>query len=70
MNINKNDTAVVDTDPQNDVLSEKGITWGLVGDRVKEYKTVENIERIFTALFSCMSRYNHNAQTTLECHLL
>lgn len=23
-----------------------------------------------TAFFSCVSRYNHNAQTTLECHLL
>ena len=49
MEINKNDTAVVVTDPQNDFLSEKGVTWGLVGDSVKENKTVENIERIFQA---------------------
>jgi SRSO17 transposase len=27
-------------------------------------------EWLLTALFSCVSRYNHNAQTTLECHLL
>jgi nicotinamidase-related amidase len=47
MNINKNDTAVVVIDPQNDVLSEKGVSWDLVGDSVKENKTVENIERIF-----------------------
>jgi nicotinamidase-related amidase len=49
MEINKNDTAVLVTDPQNDFLSEKGVTWELVGDSVKENKTVENIERIFKA---------------------
>jgi len=46
MEINKNDTAVLITDPQNDFLSENGVTWGLVGDSVKENKTIENIERI------------------------
>lgn len=46
MNINKSDTAVVITDPQNDFLSEKGVAWKLVGDSVKENKTVENIERL------------------------
>jgi len=45
----KNDTAVVITDPQNDFLSEKGVTWKLVGDSVKENKTVENIERLLKA---------------------
>jgi nicotinamidase-related amidase len=49
MNINKNDTAVVVIDPQNDVLSEKGVSWDLVGESVKENKTVENIERVFKA---------------------
>src|SRR5260370_2713836 len=49
MNINKNDTAVLITGPQNDFLSEKGVTWKLVGDSVKENKTVENIERLFKA---------------------
>lgn len=49
MNINKNDTAVLITDPQNDFLSEKGVTWKLVGDSVKENKTIENIERLFKA---------------------
>jgi len=47
MDINKKDTAVVVIDPQNDFLSEKGVTWGLVGNSVKENGTVENIERIF-----------------------
>jgi len=46
---NRNDTAVVFIDPQNEVLSEKGGAWGAVGDSVKENKTVENIERIFKA---------------------
>lgn len=49
MEIDKNDTAVLITDPQNDFLSEKGVSWELVGDSVKENKTVENIERIFEA---------------------
>jgi len=49
MNINKNDTAVVFIDPQNEVLSDKGIAWGSVGDSVRENKTVENMERIFKA---------------------
>jgi nicotinamidase-related amidase len=49
MEISKKDTAVVITDPQNDFLSEKGVTWELVGDSVKENKTVENIERIVKA---------------------
>jgi nicotinamidase-related amidase len=49
MEFNKNDTGVVVIDPQNDFLSEKGVTWGLVGNSVKENGTVENIERIFKA---------------------
>jgi nicotinamidase-related amidase len=46
---NRNDTAVVFIDPQNEVLSEKGAAWAAVGDSVRENKTVENIERIFQA---------------------
>src|SRR2546428_1254678 len=49
MNINKNDTAVVFTDPQIEVLSEKGGAWGLVRDSVRENGTTENMERIFKA---------------------
>jgi nicotinamidase-related amidase len=49
MEINKHDTALVVIDPQNDVLSEKGVSWGLVGDSVKENNTVENIARLFKA---------------------
>ena len=49
MDINKNDTALLVTDPQNDFLSEQGVTWQLVGDSVRENKTVENIERLFQA---------------------
>ena len=46
MDISKHDTAVLITDPQNDFLSEQGVTWQLVGDSVTENKTVENIERL------------------------
>jgi nicotinamidase-related amidase len=49
MRIQKSDTAIVIIDPQNDVLSEKGISWALVGASVKENHTVENIERLFQA---------------------
>ncbi len=49
MDINSNDTAVLVTDPQNDFLSEKGVTWQLVGESVKENKTIDNIERLFQA---------------------
>jgi nicotinamidase-related amidase len=49
MQLNRNDTAVVFIDPQNDVLSDKGIAWGAVGQSVTENKTVENMERIFRA---------------------
>jgi len=49
MDFNKDDTAVVFIDPQNDVLSEKGLGWGAVGDSIKENKTIENMERIFKA---------------------
>src|SRR5258708_39131861 len=49
MDFNKSDTALVVIDPQNDVLSEKGVSWGLVGASVKENDTVENLERLFKA---------------------
>ena len=47
MDVNSNNTAVVVIDPQNDFLSEQGVTWELVGDSVKENNTIENIERLF-----------------------
>lgn len=49
MEINNGDTAVLITDPQNDFLSEDGVTWGLVGESVTENNTVENIGKLFKA---------------------
>ena len=49
MDISKNDTAIVFIDPQNEVLSEKGLAWALVGASVTENNTIENMERIFKA---------------------
>jgi nicotinamidase-related amidase len=49
MDFSKTDTALVVIDPQNDVLSEKGVSWGLVGASVKENGTVENLARLFAA---------------------
>ena len=40
------DTAVVITDPQNDFLSPKGVTWGLVGESVTENGTVQHLEAL------------------------
>ncbi len=53
MEINAKDTAIVITDPQNDFLSEKGVTWALVGDSVKENGTVEHIEALMDAGKTC-----------------
>jgi len=47
MDIDRKDTALLITDAQNDFLSEQGVTWELVGDSVKENRTVENIEQLF-----------------------
>ena len=47
--INRNNTALLITDPQNDFLSPAGVMWGLVGENVTENKTVENIENLFKA---------------------
>ncbi len=49
MKFHQSDTALVVIDPQNDVLSEKGISWDLVSESVKENNTVENLDRLFTA---------------------
>ena len=40
-------TALLITDPQNDFLSPKGVTWGVVGKSVTENNTVENIDALF-----------------------
>jgi nicotinamidase-related amidase len=45
--INRSDTALVVIDPQNDVLSDKGVSWSLVRDSIKENNTVENLARLF-----------------------
>jgi len=49
MNINSNDTAVVFTDPQNEVLDERGRAWPLVRESIQENNTVDNMEQIFKA---------------------
>lgn len=46
MQIDPATTALVITDPQNDFLSEKGVTWGVVGKNVVANHTVENIETL------------------------
>lgn len=49
MQFHKNNTALVIIDPQNDVLSEKGVSWGLVGESINENNTVENLAKLFEA---------------------
>jgi nicotinamidase-related amidase len=44
-----NDTALVVIDPQNDVLSERGVSWSLVAASIKENNTIENLARLFKA---------------------
>ena len=47
MKFNNRDTAVVVIDPQNDFLSEKGSSWGLVGASVVKNGIIGNLERLF-----------------------
>ena len=49
MKFDTNDTAVVMIDPQNEVLSERGLAWPLLHESLHENNTVENMERIFKA---------------------
>jgi nicotinamidase-related amidase len=42
----KGRVALVVTDPQNDFLSPNGVAWTVVGQSVKENRTVENIETL------------------------
>ena len=49
MKFDRRDTAVVFTDPQNEVLSETGLAWPLVRESLAENHTIENMERIFAA---------------------
>ena len=47
LQIGRGETAVVMIDPQNDVLSEKGLAWPLLHESLRENNTIENMERIF-----------------------
>lgn len=49
MQFDKRDTALVVIDPQNDVLSEQGKSWSLVGQSVQENNTVEHLAQLFAA---------------------
>jgi nicotinamidase-related amidase len=46
MTVEPGKTALVLTDPQNDFLSPKGVTWGVVGKSVTANKTVAHIETL------------------------
>jgi nicotinamidase-related amidase len=47
MEFDRNNTAVVMIDPQNDVLSESGRGWPALHESIRENNTIENMERIF-----------------------
>ena len=49
MEIDRERTALLITDPQNDFLSPKGVTWKVVGKSVTANNTVENIDSLFKA---------------------
>ena len=49
MEVVKDRTALVITDPQNDFLSPDGVTWGVVGKSVTANNTVANISSLFKA---------------------
>lgn len=58
------DAALVVIDPHNDVLSENGVSWPLVGASVRENRTVENIGRLFRAA------KEHDYQVFISPHYL
>lgn len=45
LQLRSSDTAVVFIDPQNDVLSEKGLAWPTVRESVKENNTLQTLYR-------------------------
>jgi nicotinamidase-related amidase len=47
--IDKSNTALVITDPQNDFLHENGAAWKVVEESVKENNTIEHLEYLFKA---------------------
>ncbi len=49
MQLSAGNTAVLVTDPQNDFLSPKGVTWGVVGKSVEKNGTVQHIDQLFRA---------------------
>ena len=49
VDISIGDTALVVVDPQIDFLSEKGVTWGVVGESVTEHNVVKNIGDLLTS---------------------
>ena len=49
MKIEPGRTALVVVDPQIDFLDEKGVSWGVVGESVKEHGVVDNLERLLIA---------------------
>ncbi len=49
MKVEKGNTALLVTDPQNDFLSPDGVTWGVVGKSVEANNTVKNIESLMKA---------------------
>lgn len=49
MDFDKQNTAIVITDPQNDFLSPDGVIWGLVGESVEANGTVGHIEDLLRA---------------------
>jgi nicotinamidase-related amidase len=49
MVVDREHTALVITDPQNDFLSPEGTTWGIIGESVIENRTVEHIKALLEA---------------------
>lgn len=49
LTFDKERTAVVITDPQNDFLNETGVAWGAVGENVVQNNTRDNLETLMKA---------------------
>ncbi len=64
MQFHKNDSALIVIDPQNDVLSEKGVSWGLDGESIRENNTVENLAHLSRQQMNKTTEYSFPPTTS------
>jgi len=70
MQFNIRDTALVVIDPQNDVLSEKGVSWSLVGESARQAHTNRHSRKALASSSFRSNRSSDDALRRLVCRAL